>query len=172
MLKRCIFCGRFFNSDPRVKNQKACCKEQCKKARQQLAFSNWCKRNPGYFKGRYSVVKEWREKKKEISKQKQVSQSKTFSKDSVCKFVLLIPRILMNKVEIQEYILLRKVGRSTFLGSFDRKITIKQDDTKRDTPQNTSNDAGGQRTDTLKDGMIQNEICLQKPITSAFADDG
>lgn len=130
MAKKCLFCGRFFNSDPRVKNQKSCWNKQCKKARQQLAFSNWCKRNSGYFKGRYFVVKEWREKKKKISKQ--VVQNKTFSKNSVKKLVLLVPGTLMDKVEIQECILLRKVGRSTFFASSDRKITAKQDDTKRD----------------------------------------
>lgn len=118
MVKRCLFCGKFFNPDPRVKNQKACFREQCKKARQQLAFSNWCKRNSNYFKGRYWYVKEWRKthKKKKSLKQKQMIQNEIPSKSSMFKLVLFIPVTFRNKV-IQNEIMLKKIGRTTFFAT-------------------------------------------------------
>lgn len=70
MVKRCLFCGRYFTPDKRVKSrQKACQRHECKKARKQLAQANWCSKNPGYIKGRYWYVKEWRQRKKLISKE-------------------------------------------------------------------------------------------------------
>jgi hypothetical protein len=116
--KKCLFCGRFFNPDPRVKNQKACWREQCKKARQQLAFSNWCKRNPRYFEGRYSYVKEWRKthKKKRFKRQKSDDTKRVPVKNSIFKWVLLLPGTFRGKV-IQNEISLKRIGRSTFFAT-------------------------------------------------------
>lgn len=164
MIKRCLFCGRFFKADPRAKNQKACLREECKKARKQLAQSNWSKNNPNYFKGRYWYVKEWRAKKKnkKTIQKKQITQDKTVRNVSVYKFVLLIPKTLRNKLIKQEQIQFRKIGRTTFFADrcTNSAITTKQDDTRRDTLNKGSSDADLQMTDTFKGKVIQDEIRL------------
>lgn len=65
---QCIYCGQFFDSSPRHKNQPACKREKCQKekkaawqrhklridpiyaANQKLSQKNWTKANPGYWK--------------------------------------------------------------------------------------------------------------------------
>ena len=66
MLKRCLFCGRFFAPDPRVGNrQKACGRDLCKRKRKHLAHRLWCERNPDYFKDHYILyVKPWRQRRR------------------------------------------------------------------------------------------------------------
>lgn len=118
MVKRCLFCGRFFNSEPRVKNQKACWRELCKKARKRLAQNNWCKMNPNYFRGRYWYIKEWRKirKKKKLNRKKVDDTRRDTSKTSVFKITLLIPGMFKDKM-IQDEILLKRVGRTTFFAT-------------------------------------------------------
>lgn len=59
--KRCVYCGRYFKPDRRVKDrQKACKDEGCRRRRKKEAQRRWVEANPGYFKGRYGYVKEWR----------------------------------------------------------------------------------------------------------------
>jgi len=66
MVKRCEFCGRFFNPVERVgKRKKACHRSGCKEAREKIARLEWYNRNQGYFKGRYWYVKEWRKRGKQ-----------------------------------------------------------------------------------------------------------
>jgi hypothetical protein len=57
--KVCIICKDSFIPDPRVGDrQKVCEKTYCKLQRKKLAQQNWLSKNPGYFKGRYSQLKE------------------------------------------------------------------------------------------------------------------
>jgi hypothetical protein len=117
VIKKCLFCGRYFIPDVRVKGrQKVCHKVECKMARRQLAQSNWCNKNPGYFKGRYWYVKEWRKKRKEsppVSKDEMIQDEIPPSKP-VCKLILLIPGGIKTGM-IQDEIILRKLNRSTFV---------------------------------------------------------
>lgn len=66
MAKRCLFCGRFFVPDPRVKErQKACWRYECKRKRRALSQRLWCEKNPGYFEDHYiRYVKPWRERRR------------------------------------------------------------------------------------------------------------
>ena len=41
--------------------QKCCGREECQKKRKRAQERRWLEQNPGYFKGRYSDVKAWRE---------------------------------------------------------------------------------------------------------------
>ena len=115
MIKHCHFCGRYYQPDHRVKNQKACFRTICKKARQQLAFSNWHKRNPDYFKNRYAVVKEWRERNKgrvpAANDTKRVSPNK-----SIFKLTFLVPGTF-RKTLIQNEIIFKKIGRTAFFAT-------------------------------------------------------
>jgi hypothetical protein len=72
VIKRFIFCGRYFQPDPRVGlKQKACFRPSCKRARKQPAQNNWFRRNPDYYRGRYGYVKQWRQRRKESALQAQ-----------------------------------------------------------------------------------------------------
>jgi len=65
VVKRCLFCGRYFEPDKRVgSRQKACQRAECKRARKRLAQGKWLEKNSEYFKGRYGYVKDWRAKRK------------------------------------------------------------------------------------------------------------
>lgn len=116
MVKRCLFCGRYYNPDKRVRNPKACFREQCKKARKQLAQSNWCKNNPNYFKGRYWYVKQWRKKHKKKALDRKISDDtrRVLDKSSIYRMILLIPGRFRDRM-IQDEILLKRIGRSTFI---------------------------------------------------------
>lgn len=117
MVKKCLFCGRYFIPDVRVKGmQKACHRVECKMARRQLAQSNWCNKNPGYFKGRYWYVKEWRKKRKESSSppKDEMIQDEIPPSKPVFKLILLILGGIKTGM-IQDEIILRRLTRSTFV---------------------------------------------------------
>lgn len=112
MVKRCLFCGRFFVPDKRVgTRQKSCGREGCKRARKQLSQNQWTKKNPGYFKGRYGYVKEWRERKKEVGKE--VIQDKIPVTKPWYKLVLLVPGGIKTSM-IQDKIVLKRIRGRTF----------------------------------------------------------
>ena len=73
MVKKCLFCGKFFTPDPRAGDrQKACHREKCRKERRQLAQSNWSKKHPAYFKDRYEYAREPAETKNSKKSKKPV----------------------------------------------------------------------------------------------------
>ena len=56
MVKQCLFHGRYFPPDYRVKDrQKACAHSACRKARKKTAQKAWVMKNPGYFAGLYKT---------------------------------------------------------------------------------------------------------------------
>ncbi len=60
MTKICKYCGKPFTPDPRVGDRQKCCgSPTCKAERKKEANRNWRKKNPEYFKGRYSYLKSW-----------------------------------------------------------------------------------------------------------------
>lgn len=118
MVKRCLFCGRYFVPDRRVgARQKACGRGECKRARKQLAQGQWTEKNPEYFKGRYWYVKEWRAKRKgaqdEVSEGKEVIQDKIPLQKSWYKLVLLVPGGIKTRM-IQDKIILQRVSGRIF----------------------------------------------------------
>lgn len=59
--KGCIYCGRYFKADPRVRNrQKACKDKACQAKRKKESQRRWLESNQGYFHDRYDYVKQWR----------------------------------------------------------------------------------------------------------------
>jgi len=95
MVKRCLFCGRYFKPDPRVgQNQKACFRDCCKRARKQLAQNDWFRRNPDYFRGRYWYVKQWRQRRKELAQRQMIQDERPVQKalsHPIYKLIFLIP---------------------------------------------------------------------------------
>ena len=65
MTKRCQCCGQFFTPDKRVfKRQKACQKEECRKALKLKAQKRWRDRNPEYTENHYrDYIISWRQRK-------------------------------------------------------------------------------------------------------------
>ena len=107
--KRCAYCGRYFVPDRRVGiRQKACNSLKCRRKRKQEAQKHWLDNNPGYFKGRYDDVKEWRRRKKAGKMiQDEIPRSKAMQK-----YVLLIPEAKTGV--IQDEIILRRLNGITF----------------------------------------------------------
>jgi hypothetical protein len=115
LLKRCQFCGRYFRPDPRVvERQKACRRDVCRKARKLLAQHRWTERNPGYFRGRYPYVKEWREARKNAPRP--MIQDKIPLLKPLFKMTLLIPGGIGREL-IQDEILLERIDRTTFIAT-------------------------------------------------------
>jgi len=106
MVKQCLFCGRYFTPDYRVKDrQKACRRPECRKARKKAAQDGWVGKNPGYFRGRYPYVLAWRQKRKMI-------QDKIPPKNPYVELLIRIPA--KKKDMIQDEIRLMRVGTRTF----------------------------------------------------------
>jgi len=61
--KICPYCFNQFTPHPKVLDRQICCgKEYCKRERKKEADRKWRKKNPDYFKGRYSLyLKPWLE---------------------------------------------------------------------------------------------------------------
>jgi hypothetical protein len=120
VVKRCKFCGRYFIPDKRVGDrQKACSRKECQRASKQLAQSNWVKKNPGYFKGRYKYLKEWRAKRKEAKKEvnkekKNMIQEEIPSKKRLYKLVFLVPGGVAEDM-IQDIVIFKRYNRRTFV---------------------------------------------------------
>jgi len=115
--KRCLFCGRFFVPDSRVRDrQKACHREPCKKKRKMVAQRRWCEKNPGYFEGRYPYVKQWRQQKKLSSGRVpsgMMIQDKIPLSKPCLRLILVIPADKDGM--IQDEIRLRRQSRRTFV---------------------------------------------------------
>jgi hypothetical protein len=61
--KRCVYCGRFYKPDLRARRiQKSCRNATCRAKRKRESQRKWVEANPGYFRGRYVKVKEWRKR--------------------------------------------------------------------------------------------------------------
>lgn len=112
VLKRCHFCGRYFRPDPRVGDrQKACRREPCRKARKILAQHLWTERNPGYFRGRYPYVKQWRAGRKAAARP--MIQDEMTPKKPLYRMIFIIPGGLRREM-IQDEILFRRIDNNTF----------------------------------------------------------
>lgn len=111
MLKKCEFCGRFFVPDRRVGNrQRACFLADCKAARKQTSQKEWLSGEPGYFRGRYPYVKEWRQKR--CDKAAEVIQDEIPPAKPLLKLVFVVP--VTKDTMIQDEITLKRVDRTTF----------------------------------------------------------
>jgi hypothetical protein len=61
--KRCDCCGRYFRPEKRAGDrQKVCSDRECKAKRKKESQKKRVAANPGYFKGRYEYVRQWRKK--------------------------------------------------------------------------------------------------------------
>lgn len=115
MVKRCVFCGRFYIPDYRVgARQKACRRDACKRARKQKAQQEWVAKNPGYFQGRYPYVKEWRQRKKAAVRPSgpEMIQDEIAPSKPLLRLILLIPG--EKDRMIQDKIVLQRQSRRTF----------------------------------------------------------
>lgn len=121
MVKQCHYCGRYFVPDKRVgARQKSCGRAECRQKRKKQAQRQWCDKNPGYFKGDYWRIKQWRQQKKQSRESSpepkdntsRMIQDKIPPSKPYQQLVLLIPETLTGV--IQDEIRLRRVDGSTF----------------------------------------------------------
>jgi len=112
---RCSICGRYFKPDRRVTyRQKTCNREACRKEQKAKSQRLWLQKSPGYFKGRYVKVSEWRKRnpdyqKRWRSKRLDEIQDEMRTSKPYWERELLIPAVVLGS-EIQDEIL--SVSRS------------------------------------------------------------
>ena len=79
-----------------------------------MAQRRWCENNPGYFEGRYSYVKQWREQQKLSSgRALGMIQDKIPLSKRCLRLILVIPAD--KEGMIQDEIRLRRQSRRTFV---------------------------------------------------------
>ncbi len=133
--KRCLYCGRYFKPDYRVRDrQKACNDKGCQGKRKKESQKKWLEANPGYFEGRYEYVKQWRRKypdyqrrwRAERKAKRREIQDEIPPSKPVITIRLVIPAKLL-KGEIQDEIrLVRQCGCGFFVAGWGMQ------DTRRD----------------------------------------
>lgn len=109
MVKQCLFCGRYFTPDYRVKDrQKSCNRLECRRKRRRAAQKAWVEKNPDYFDSLYEAyVKPWRKRK--------MIKDEMPSEKPLQRLIILIPD---NKIGmIKDEIRLKRVGVRTFAAS-------------------------------------------------------
>jgi len=106
VVKRCLYCGKYFTPDYRVNmRQKACFDPMCKRKRKKTAQEVWVQRNPDYFDDLYEMyVKPWRKRK--------MIKDEIPSENHLQKLILLIPDGTMKM--IKDEIRLKRIGIRTF----------------------------------------------------------
>ena len=113
--KRCLYCGRYYHPDPRArKAQKSCKEAKCRAKRKSESQRRWVEANPGYFRGRYVKVKEWRKQHPDYQRlwRKKVReiQDKIPPSEPVRTMVFVIPeKMLQNEIQ-DEIRLVRQCG--------------------------------------------------------------
>ena len=125
--KRCVYCGRYYKPDPRArKTQKSCSNAECRAKRKRESHLKWLEANPGYFKGRYENIKEWRKKHPDYQrlwrKKAREIQDKIPPSEAVKTMVLVIPEKML-KNEIQDEIrLVRQCGCGVYIAGGKRGL--------------------------------------------------
>ena len=110
--RKCLYCGRYFAPDRRAgTRQKACKDKACRAKRREESQKRWTESNPGYFKGRYDYVKQWRKGKPDYqrlwrAKRREIQDEIAPSKP-IRTIRLVIPAQWF-KGEIQDEILLKR----------------------------------------------------------------
>ena len=113
--KRCVYCGRYYRPDPRARKvQKSCRDPLCRSKRKRESQKRWVEQNPGYFKGRYVNVKEWRKHHPDYQrlwrKKRREIQDEIARSEPTRTMLLVIPEKML-KNEIQDEIrLVRQCG--------------------------------------------------------------
>jgi hypothetical protein len=125
--KRCVYCGRYYRPDPRARKvQKSCRDPECRTKRKRESQKKWVDANPGYFKGRYVKVKEWRKRHPDYQrlwrKKVREMQDEIPPAEPVKTMVLVIPEKML-KTEIQDEIrLVRQCGCGFYVAGGEKTL--------------------------------------------------
>ena len=57
--KKCVYCGRGFRPDRRVRRQKRCLREECRRAANRRKVRSWVQLHPGFLAARRAKVRAW-----------------------------------------------------------------------------------------------------------------
>ena len=85
-IKICLCCKEEFEPDRRIGDKQTVCqKSRCKLYRKRISQKRWCLKNPDYFKGRYSTLKEQIKRNQQRSKDKSYQSSKAIQDElTIC----------------------------------------------------------------------------------------
>lgn len=118
--KRCGYCGKYFRPDYRAGERQKCCKDKaCQAKRKKESQKRWLEANPGYFKGRYEYVKQWRKEHPDYQRRWRAKRREIQDEISPSKPILIIRLAIPAKLlkgEIQDEIrLVRQCGCGFFV---------------------------------------------------------
>ena len=115
--KKCLYCGKEFIADPRVGQRQNACSVQCQKLRKRENNKVFSRNNPGYWRGRYESLKEWRQKHPDYQRQwrQKRKQSVLANQDEIQaellrKAIDSIERNLIPLRKIQAEIIVKAIG--------------------------------------------------------------
>lgn len=105
--KRCRYCGRLFIPDRRVGDRQKACSAQCRKLRKKDNNRAFSKNNPGYWRGRYDELKQWRLKHPDYQrswrqKRKQATQSSSSAEIQAEMFTKVLDSVEKNLLLLRE----------------------------------------------------------------------
>ena len=121
--KKCLYCGREFNPDPRVGQRQKACSAQCRKLRKKDNNREFSKNNPGYWQGRSEYVKQWRQSNPDYQRQWRQKKKQSHPAASPGEIQAEILRKAVDCIE-RNLIALRKIQAGIIIKAFD--ITAKK----------------------------------------------
>lgn len=118
--KKCRYCGRDFIVDPRGGQRQKACSVQCQRLRKKENNKAFSSNNPGYWRGRYDVVKQWRQKHPDYQrqwrkkrKQNVLSDRGEIQAELLRKAIDSVEKILIPLRKIQAEIIVKAIGITT-----------------------------------------------------------
>lgn len=118
--KRCHYCGKLFIPDPRVGNRQRACSIQCQRLRKKENNRLFSRNNPGYWRGRYEYVKEWRLRNPDYQKRWRHKKKVQKKHDGIGEIQAEIFRKAIDRIE-KNLILLREIQAEIFRKFIDIK---------------------------------------------------
>ena len=77
--RKCPYCGKLFVPDPRVGHRQKACSVVCQSLRKRHNNRDFSRGNPGYWRGRYGYVKQWRQKNPDYQRRCRQAKKKGLS---------------------------------------------------------------------------------------------
>jgi len=115
-IRTCCYCGKVFLPDRRVGDRQKACSWACQKLRKRENNRTFSRNNPGYWRGRYDYLRQWRLRHPDYQRQwRQSKKAKTGTEiqaERIGKAIEFMERLRLFLCEIQAEILLKSSLRA------------------------------------------------------------